>query len=164
MAPNGALALAAAIVMNATLKSLRLRWNNICDKGALALAAALAATATLALLDLWSEHVGAEGARALAATLDTSRTLHDLDLQDLDQHDDDDDDEGNGDKSDDDGFKADILALVADRLCVNELVQKVPAWVTSRPPKSPRSPDTSACLLALLRAPPCWRSASSSWT
>jgi hypothetical protein len=113
---EGARALAAALDNNATLTRLDLDGNNIGAEGARALAAALDKNATLTTLFLGNNNIGDEGARALAAALDTNHTLQVLDL---------------GHDLYDDGVTADITNLVADRLRVNKLALKVPAWIVS---------------------------------
>jgi hypothetical protein len=110
MSYQGAQSLAATLDDNATLTTLDLRYNNSGAQGARSLAAALDINAMLATLDLTLNIIGIEGARSLAAALDMNRMLQHLLLG------------GNN-------ITADIDNLVADRLRVNKLVFKLPAWV-----------------------------------
>jgi hypothetical protein len=113
----GARAFAAALGTHSSLQSLDLSWNRIGASGAQALAAALATNRSLLSLVLQHNRVGAVGAMALAAALDVNRTLLVLDL------------------SQNDGAEP-SLAVIADRLRVNNLAVAVPAWADAAACKS----------------------------
>jgi hypothetical protein len=87
--------------------------NNIGDEGARALATVVGNSSALTALTVNHNNIGSEDARALAAALDTNRTLQLFDLW----H---------------DGVTADIKNVVVDRLRVNKLALKVPAWSSLR--------------------------------
>jgi hypothetical protein len=88
-------------------------WTSTSPTSALnrkSLAAALENNATLTNLRLVGNNIGDQGARALVAALDTKRILQQLNLFI-------------------NNINADIEDMVADRLGVNKLDRRVPAWV-----------------------------------
>ena len=77
---DGARAIAEALHINTTLKTIDLSWNGIGDDGARTIAEALGKNSTLQMLLLWNNNVGADGARAIADALRVNSTLQKLDL------------------------------------------------------------------------------------
>jgi Ran GTPase-activating protein (RanGAP) involved in mRNA processing and transport len=107
---RGARSLATALGANSTLKKLSLARDNVGDVGARALAAALSTNRSLACLDLSGSSIGAEGVAALLAALDACTSLGELALE---------------------GNVVDTAAeqRLADRLRLNCLAPRLPAWV-----------------------------------
>jgi Ran GTPase-activating protein (RanGAP) involved in mRNA processing and transport len=112
---RGARSLAAALGANRALKKLSLARGNIGDVGARALAAALGTNRSLESLDLSGSGVGADGVAALLAALGACRSIRELAL------------EGNGVEGNGVGTAAE--QCLADRLRLNRLARRLPAWV-----------------------------------
>ena len=71
----GAIAIAKALEVNASMTSLDLRWNQIGDAGAAAIANAIAVNASVTYLGLSSNKIGDPGAIAIAKALEVNASL-----------------------------------------------------------------------------------------
>jgi hypothetical protein len=79
--PEGAKALAEALQVNTTLRTLDLSWNKIGVAGAKALAIALKFNTTVTELYLDNNDIGVDGVKALADALQSNKTLSSLELR-----------------------------------------------------------------------------------